>query len=104
MKPLTPKEVEKNVLETTSPLPPLEIMLTDRVKELLAENLPKVYRLGYHATVAPQWLLVYWVFVGSRGGSTGGATVVSVVVTTLVSSSATKSPQVVDILSNIETK
>ena len=75
MKPLTPKEVEKNVLETTSPLPPLEIMLTDRVKELLAENLPKVYRLGYHATVAPQWLPVY---------STVGATVVSVVVTTLV--------------------
>lgn len=34
--------------------------------------------------MAPQWLLVYVVFVGSRGGSTGGATVVSVAVTTLV--------------------
>jgi len=43
MKLETPEEVRERQKEEKGPLPPPEIMLTDRVKELLSENLPKVY-------------------------------------------------------------
>ncbi|TRZ51728.1 MAG: hypothetical protein D4S01_04245 [Dehalococcoidia bacterium] len=43
MKLETPEQIKEKREEAREPLPPPEIMLTDRVKELLAENLPKVY-------------------------------------------------------------
>jgi len=39
----TPEEVKERREAEKGPLPPYEVMLTDRVKELLAENLPRVH-------------------------------------------------------------
>jgi len=41
MKPLTKEEVKKE--EERGPLPPTEVEMTDRVKEILAKELPRVY-------------------------------------------------------------
>jgi len=43
MKLQTPEEVKERQEAEKGPLPPYEIMLTDRVKELLSQNLPRVH-------------------------------------------------------------
>ena len=43
MKPLTPPEVAEREEEAKGPLPPLEVLVTGRVKELLVKELPAVY-------------------------------------------------------------
>jgi len=43
MKPLTPTEAEGKKEEQKGPLPPLEVIVTQRVKELLVNELPRVY-------------------------------------------------------------
>jgi len=43
MKPLTKEEVAKRKEEERGPLPPPEVSLTERVKELLVNELPRVY-------------------------------------------------------------
>jgi len=43
MKPLTPEEVKERREEEKGPLPPLQVLVLERVKELLVKELPTVY-------------------------------------------------------------
>jgi len=43
MKPLTPEEAKERKEEEKGPLPPPEVILTERVKELLTMELPRIY-------------------------------------------------------------